>query len=993
MAREDSASLAWGSRRTLAAVLAAVLAISAPAAFAADSAPSSRRFDIPQGDLGPALKAFSQQADQPVMTFADLSGKRAQRVEGVLAPLAALMALIRGQKLQARRVAGGFVIEATAKTAPTATPPTPAAAPTAVGEVETLVVTGFRETQQQARDLKREAVGSEEVILAEDIAAFPDLNLAESLQRIPGMTITRDSGEGRQIALRGLGPDFTRAQINGMEVLGNTASGMDNRGGVSRTRAFDYSLFASELFNKVTVQKSYAAELDEGGIGGTVQLETSKPFDYPGFKAVLSAKGQANSNVDGITPRLVGLISNRWGNFGALASVAYGTANSNEFGYRSFGWGQIHINPANIDAGVSAADAARLTSTGASEVFAPQADTLSTWSDRRSRLGATVAFQYEPGDRLKVAFDGLYSELRNSRKDYALAASGANGLIGNVTGTQVLQSDVIRGNSLVQASYTGVDLRSEENLEEDSTKFYQGGLHVSYQATGRLLLKGFVGYSKSDFALPVFDKVFLESQNHPFSFDDRPSMPVNTYGFNTTDPSQWNLMRMDTQENYISSAYANGKLDAVFAVNNSGALKAGVEYKKFVNGGSQFSDKEFHNVPLDTVIPASLKGQVPYDTITNYTVGDVNGTYPFIGQTRNIDSAAFATPGTNFTVTEETTAAYLQYDVDTTVADFPVKANAGLRYYSTDLTSAGTLNTGTSLQPVSISHNYSGLLPALNIAVSATHDLLLRFSANRDISRPALSDLAAAGSLTTAPFGGTISTGNPNLRPFTSDAVEGSVEFYQGRIGFFSVGLFYKKLDSFITTQTSVVPYASTGFPLSFLLPGQDGSILYNVSHPVNGPGAAIKGVEVALQRDFDFLPAPFNHLGVIANGTYADGSSPVIFSGAPINLPLLNLSKYTANATLYYETAKWGVRVSEAYRDKYLIGAGSNGNIGEGIEATNNIDFAAHYNVTPHLKATLEGINLTDQHIIQYTDITAKRIEVNTISGRTFAFGATFEF
>jgi iron complex outermembrane receptor protein len=861
------------------------------------------------------------------------------------------------------------------------------------GQVEELVVTGFRDSLVQARDLKRKAVGSEDVIVAEDIAAFPDMNLAESLQRIPGVTISRDSGEGRQITLRGLGPDFTRTQLNGMEVLGNTASGMDNRGGVSRTRSFDYSLFASELFNRVTVQKSAAAEQDEGGIGGTVQLETAKPFDYPGFKAVLSAKGQTNSNADSkVTPRVVGLISNRWGDFGALLSVAYGENDSNEYGYRSFGWGQIHVNPANIGPGISAADAARLTANDGTRVYAPQADTYSTWFDHRSRLGTTLSLQYEPGDKLKLGFDALYSKLKNSRDDYALAVSGANSLTGNITGTQVIQSAVIQGNSLVASSYTGVDLRSEYNVEEDSTEFYQLGLHGSYQVNDQLSVKGMVGYSKSDYALPVFDKVFLESQNHSFSFDDRPKMPVNTYGFDTTNPALWNLMRLDTQENYITSEYTNAKFDVTFAANETSTFKGGVEYKKFQNSGTQLNNKVFRNVPTDTVIPDSMKGTVPYDTLGNYVVGDVNQTYAYIGQIRDLN-ASFTMPGTNFTVTEETKAAYLQYDLNTTLWGYGIRANAGLRYYSTELTSDGSLNTGTTLQPVSVGHTYHGLLPSLNIAANVTDQLVARFSANRDISRPALSDLAAAGSLTTAPFGGSISTGNPNLKPFTSDSAEASLEYYDGRVGFFSAGVFYKKLKSFITSQTSVVPYSSTGFPVSFLLPGQDGSILYNVSHPVNGPGADIKGVEVAFQRDFDFLPAPFNHLGVVANGTYADGSSPVIFSGVPINLPLFNLSKYSANATLYYETETWGVRISEAYRDKYLIGAGGNGNIGEGIKATNNVDFAAHYNVTPHLKMTLEGINLTNQHTIQYTDVAAKRIEVNTSSGRTFLFGATYEF
>ena len=156
---------------------------------------------------------------------------------------------------------------------------------------------------------------------------------------------------------------------------------------------------------------------------------------------------------------------------------------------------------------------------------------------------------------------------------------------------------------------------------------------------------------------------------------------------------------------------------------------------------------------------------------------------------------------------------------------------------------------------------------------------------------------------------------------------------------------------------------------------------------------AHIQGLEIAFQRDFTFLPAPFDHLGVVANGTYADGSSPVIISGNSVNLPLFQLSKYTANATIYYETDRWGMRLSSAYRDKYLDGAGGNGNIGSGYKATNNIDFAAHYNVLPKLKLTLEGLNLSNEHSIQYTDVNAKRTTVNVSSGRTILVGATYEF
>ncbi|MBB6251334.1 TonB-dependent receptor [Nitrospirillum iridis] len=962
-----------------------VIALSVPAGA------QTRSFDLPAQPAVSAIPMFAKQAGiQIVAPAGQLAGITTQAIHGELERHKALATLLQGTPLTVSSDDGAVVVLQLAQPAKAPVAGTKPQVHADDDTLEEVVVNGFHESLAQARVLKRDAVGSEEVIVAEDIAAFPDLNLAESLQRVPGVTINRDSGEGRQITLRGLGPDFTRTQLNGMEVLGNTASGMDNRGGVSRTRSFDYSLFASELFNKVTIQKSYASEQDEGGIGGTVQLNTAKPFDYDGFKAVFSLKGQDNSNTDGVTPRLVGLISDRWGDFGALVSVAYSTNDSNEFGYRNWGWNQIKVSPANIGAGVSAADAAKMQS---GTIYAPQADTYSTWFDHRTRLGSTMALQYEPENGLKLGFDALYSRLTNDRDNYAMAAGGSNALTGNVSGTQLLQSAVIQGNTLVAARYTGVDMRNEYNTETDSTDFYQTVLHGSDQLTDRLLVKGMAGYSRSDYELPYFDKVFLEAKNKGISFDDRSRMPVNTYDFDPTDPAQWNLMRLDTQASKIVNSYKTGKLDVEYALSEASTIKTGFEYKKFDDEGAQYNNKVFYNVPTDRAVPAESKYLVPYDTLAPYIVGDVNGIYKYIGQTRDIMTAAFLSPGSDYHVTEETMGGYVQYDLDTTVWDRRLKANAGLRYYSTDLTSAGSINSGGKLTAVSVPHTYSGVLPSANVAYFVEPDLVARVSANRNISRPALSDLAAAGTITTAPFGGSLTIGNPNLKPFTADAVEGSLEYYDGKVGFVSVGAFYKKLNSFISSTTVVEPYSATGYPLSFLLPGQTGSIPYNVSQPVNVSGASITGVEVAAQRDFDFLPEPFNHLGMLANGTFADGSSPAIIGGKTVELPLVNLSRFSANATLYYETDTWGVRISEAYRGQYLNSIGSNGNIGEGYEPTNNVDFSAHYNVTPHIKVTLEGLNLTDEHIVQFTDLAAHRIEVNTSSGRTFLWGMTCEF
>ena len=198
--------------------------------------------------------------------------------------------------------------------------------------VEEVVVTGFRASLTSAINTKRVSNNIVDVIKADDMASFPDANLAESIQRIPGVSITRDGGEGRNITVRGLGLDFTRVRINGIEALATTG-GTDSSGGANRSRGFDFSTFASELFNSVTVSKSQSAEMDEGSLAATVDLQTGRPFDKKGFRAAASAQAAYYDNNKSKAPRFAGLISDTWGNFGALFSLAYNERKQQEEGY------------------------------------------------------------------------------------------------------------------------------------------------------------------------------------------------------------------------------------------------------------------------------------------------------------------------------------------------------------------------------------------------------------------------------------------------------------------------------------------------------------------------------------------------------------------------------------------------------------------------------------------------------------------------------------
>ena len=198
--------------------------------------------------------------------------------------------------------------------------------------IEEIVVKGFKGSLRMSLDMKRSENGVVDAIFAEDIADFPDLNLAESIQRIPGVSINRMSGEGRQITVRGLGGDFNRIRINGMEAQ-NTSGGTDSSGGSNRGRSFDFNTFASELFTGITVRKTASASVEEGAIGATLDLRTARPFDYDeGTTVATSVQTGYNDLSEEWNPRLAGLISHQSsdGTFGALLSLAYSDRNIRE---------------------------------------------------------------------------------------------------------------------------------------------------------------------------------------------------------------------------------------------------------------------------------------------------------------------------------------------------------------------------------------------------------------------------------------------------------------------------------------------------------------------------------------------------------------------------------------------------------------------------------------------------------------------------------------
>ena len=384
-----------------------------------------------------------------------------------------------------------------AQDAAAAQDPAPQASAEAATDLDTIVGTGYRASLERSLDIKRGETGMVDAIVAQDIGKFPDLNLAESLQRIPGVVITRDGGEGRQITVRGLGPAFTRVRLNGLEAMSSVGSS-DGQGGTNRSRNFDFNVFASDLFSQLVVRKTAQASVDEGSLGATVDLRTARPFDYDGFQAVTNVQASWNDAAGAASPRFAGLISDTWadGTFGALLSVAYSERNTVDEGTGTVRWagGTTNggFNPASP-----------FTPALRSDVFAPRFPRYTFMEHEQDRLGVTGSLQWRPGDSTEFSFDGLYSKIDATRNEKYIEANGLSA--SGTTGKRqiIVQDGVVENSALVYARMDDVDIRSENRHDEWATEFYQFSLDGEHEFNDSFRLYGKVGTSKSEHKNPI----------------------------------------------------------------------------------------------------------------------------------------------------------------------------------------------------------------------------------------------------------------------------------------------------------------------------------------------------------------------------------------------------------------------------------------------------------------------------------------------------------
>ncbi|MBQ4833570.1 TonB-dependent receptor [Pseudoalteromonas sp. MMG010] len=875
-------------------------------------------------------------------------------------------------------------------------------------KIEEIVVQGYRNSLLKAKDLKRNAVGSQDSIVAEDIADFPDLNLADSLQRVPGIAITREGGEGRQISLRGLGANFTQVQLNGMEALGTSSSAMDSRGSVSRSRAFDFNIFASELFQRVDVKKSFSAEMDEGGIGGTVGLHTAKPFDFDGFNTAVSAQLGDNSQTDDISPRVAVLISNTWDDkFGALFSVAYSKRDVNEQGYNTYRWRKKNASGSDI----SQLSDELQNKINNEEVSFSRGSRYSLFENEQERLGTTLSLQYRPTNNLELGFDALYGELNNDRSEYHLQNRGSSSTAIGCTGpayndapicSTLTELELNENNDAIYSVFENAAIHSESRNQYANTKISQFVFNTDWQISDDFNMTALVGRAKTQFDTASV-KIYLETfGNETIDYRDDAYYGQNTYGFDPTDSSLFRYHEIDLSKEEITNTFDSIKLDFNYILNDVANIKFGLSNKHFESENGEIKSdninrSDWENGVLDDTVDASLTFTNTAHNKLQWVSVDVPGTLASMNINPELDNPDFTD-----NVQEKTFAAYLQYEAQWELGSGYLLGNVGVRHYDTTTNAIGLINA----QVVNVENAYSGLLPAINLAWDSNDSLVLRASYGENLTRPSLGALVPTGVVqndATSTNGLSISSGNPNLKPYESVNFDLSVEYYFENIGYAAVSYFHKSIDNFIITETYDIPYSQTGYPESFLGDvdengnPQTADTIFTVIQPQNLDESDISGWELAFQRDFDFLPAPFNNLGIIANYTFADGEAlyrNVGNSGVDQYKSFPGLSEHSGNFTVYYDSDTWGARIATAYRSDYIasVQAGNGDEDENGFHASTYIDASAFYQVNEKLKLTIEASNLTNEREEQYSD-SSDRLYNTTVNGRTIYLGASYRF
>lgn len=853
--------------------------------------------------------------------------------------------------------------------------------------IDEVVVTGIQASLLRAQSLKKATVEISDVIVAEDIATYPNINTAEALQRIPGVVITREAGEGRQVSLRGLSPDFTLVTVNGMPVLANNDSPMDSRVQKQHDRSFDFNLFSAELFSQTQVFKAYSVAQPAGGLAGTLALRTTRPFDREGFNFVLTPQVSYNQYTEQPAERFSSMVSNTWGEWGAILSVSYGKRLVEEQGANTIRWRKISLPQSSV-ALLSPELQSAFTQ---GEVIIPRGNRYSIWRSEQSRLGIGGGLEYN-GKKVQVNVDLLHARLDSQRDEFHLYPRGDQSTPIIVGVTQLSDAQINEQSELEYSAYQNGRVATESRYQQSQTDYNQVVVSATFNVSQNRRWKILIGEEKSTFNIPISNKIYTRGiSDVSIDYRDDRYFADIQYASDLRQDSMWHMSEIDLEEYASATHYRHAQTSVSQQLFDSLNIEWGLEFNRFTT----FSSSTYQSDLLkeqwasnDTALPANMTRLLNSHSNVSWLGLKTNQAIQFFSlNPYNLTANPYAITNKKSQLREDKSAAYISANWQTD----RLTIQAGLRYQKEK--SNVTLD---SIEACCSAEQHQQWLPSVNLVFQPRAQWILRLGLSRNIGFPSFDDLSSE--LAYDEQNQIVYGANHQLSPYTSNNVDIAVERYIEQHTSISVNAFYKNITDFIIPQATQVTFGETNLPNHWADTNLDASTLVTLVNKTNQERASITGIETMLRYERPDLAKPWGNMGFIGHYAFTDGQMTYYneLTAQPLfDKAIPNLSKHTASLTLYYETERLNARLSATYRDRYIYRVNSANLIDEdetGFHQTTYLDASVRFKLNDQWQLQAEALNLTNEREEQYSS-SQDRAYNSTTSGSTFYLGVSYRY
>ena len=829
-------------------------------------------------------------------------------------------------------------------------------------QLDTVTVTGYRASLEKSQIVKRSANAIVDAISAEDIGKFPDINAAESLSHLPGITVDRQFGEGEKVSINGTDPALNRVLINGQTIASGDWGGnpTDTSG-----RTFNYTLLSPEIIGLMEVYKTPEARIDEGSIGGTVIVHTRRPLDLPKNTFRGSLGYSYNDRSEEGNPRASALWS--WKNdaedLGFLISATHDKQSISRAGIEY--WGYAKGLPAS----------AVITGEGdPAEALLPVGISSSYFQQDRERDGLQAALQWKPNESNEFNLTGVYVKGKYdnfSQARYVCPACSLSQITSATIEDGYVVAAEVDGDAYAQHDFnlrkSDVETKSL-NLRHD----WYGDNWVFTTQAGTTSAKG----GKDPEYLM---KTLLLSGGFDFEYDSRHTI-VN---YDNPDASNWGLIPGVTNDQYGGQYYETSRdkeryfqFDAVkdVAWGPINKIQMGYKYTNHDNSVSSRGNAVFVDSPLS--LTEILGGMSPSGLYDGLGAGGDLASWPVADLGKAIDYYNTLTSGIynynygpSFDVKEITTALYAQADFESG----KWRGNLGVRYVDTSDKSLYWVRNGSGdYERTLANRSYYKPLPSFNLAYELNDDMVARFSAAKVMARPRYSQLAGTFDITDQPidiYVGTASGGNVDLKPYEATNYGLTFEWYFAPSSMLAAEVFHRDITNYVVINR-------TGRQLTNPITGVSG--LYDTSQPINVADATATGLALNFQQAFA------SGFGINANYTYTDTDT-----STDLFLPYVSEHAYTL--TPYFEKGPFNVRVNYSYRSEYFNQVGRQ-NASVYADTYKQLDLTAGYQFNDMVGLTLSATNLLDETYYWYDK--EKRTPLGVYkSGRSYQAALTFKF